>query len=75
MGLWAPDVSEKEYIIPTAMEILCLAISRRKQYIWCLGLEQVEGTADEYRRVGLAYCDAKDWEDRMPTAPVTVKVV
>ncbi len=75
VGLWAPDVSEKEYIVPPKLNIFCLAISRRKSYVWCLGLVPIEGSINEYRRVGLAYWNVQDWDAMVTRPSVTVKIV
>jgi hypothetical protein len=76
VGLWAPDISEADDYMKPRRDISCLAVSRRKEHIWCLGLVPTgDGNEGHYKRVGLAYWNVKDWDMRPPAPLAGVKIV
>ena len=71
IGYWAPDVigSEKLTLVH------CLAISRSRGYVWCLGLVPTGHAEREYHRVGLAFYAEKEWERIDGDDEVEIEVV
>ncbi|OAL26374.1 hypothetical protein AYO22_04292 [Fonsecaea multimorphosa] len=74
IGFWSPDISDELGITVGRMLVSCLAISRRKNFVWCLGLVP-KGHSDEWSRAGLAYIIAEEWDARVHGSSATVKIV
>lgn len=57
VGLWAPDLPSARETV----EIICLAISSNSQFVFCIGMELVNGYQNRYRRVGLVFWEKSAW--------------
>jgi hypothetical protein len=59
VGYWAPDYegSDVQY------SIVCLAVSKYRGYVLCLGLQRTGRQKNRYKRIGLAFWNANAWDD------------
>jgi hypothetical protein len=59
VGYWAPDYkgSDMQY------SVVCLAVSRYRGYVLCLGLKQTGSQKNRYKRIGIAFWNANAWGD------------
>ncbi|PMD52764.1 HET-domain-containing protein, partial [Hyaloscypha bicolor E] len=57
VGLWAPDLPSAQETV----EIICLAISSNRQFVFCIGMELVNRYQNRYRRVGLIFWEKSAW--------------
>jgi hypothetical protein len=59
IGYWAPDYegSDVQY------KVVCLAVSRYRGYVLCLGLHRTGRQRNRYKRIGLAFWNANAWDD------------
>lgn len=59
IGYWAPDYegSDVQY------KVACLAVSKYRGYILCLGLHRTGRQRNRYKRIGLAFWNANAWAD------------
>jgi hypothetical protein len=58
IGYWAPDYegSDMQY------SVVCLAVSKYRGYVLCLGLKRIERRKNVYKRIGLAFWNANAWD-------------
>jgi hypothetical protein len=59
IGYWAPDYegSDVQY------KVFCLAVSKYRGYVLCLGLHRTGRQRNRYKRIGLAFWNANAWDD------------
>ncbi|KAF2434126.1 HET-domain-containing protein [Tothia fuscella] len=61
IGYWAPDYEGTEI----DYQITCLAVSKFRNYVLCLGIEPVGKKKRRYKRVGVAFWYEKAWDEML----------
>lgn len=59
VGYWAPDYESSD--VPYS--VVCLAVSKYRGYVLCLGLKQTGRQKNRYKRIGIAFWNANAWDD------------
>jgi hypothetical protein len=71
VGYWAPDYEGMQ----NSYSVMCLAVSKYRNYVVCLGLERIGETETKYKRVGLAFWYGNAWDEVLDSEIKEVVIV
>ena len=56
-------------------EILCIAMTRADNYIWCLAIESTGQAKNEYKRIGLVWWRERQWDEAALSDRVVITII
>ena len=70
VGYFVRDETERLF-----KEVLCIAMTRSLDHIWCIAVEPTRRKGNEYKRIGLVWWRERQWDEVDPSETATITII